>query len=120
MIYYTQKTGEISEGPTILGQGYSGNGPGLNNPDMEGTPDVGPIPRGLWQIAAWHDTYEDKGPCVAQLAPVAPFDALGRAGFLIHGDNAAMDQSASHGCIIASREIREALRASGDTQLEVE
>lgn len=119
MIYYTQKDGEITEGPLILGHGYSGNGIGLNNPDMEATPDVGPIPRGGWAIVTWHDTYEDKGPCVAELQPVG-HDAHGRTGFLIHGDNAAMDNSASHGCIIANHDIRQKLRDSGDLKLEVE
>lgn len=119
MIFYTQASGEISIGPVIVGTGYSGFGDGVNNPEMEADADVGPIPRGSWKIVAWHDDYEDKGPCVAQLSPVDQ-DAYGRSGFLIHGDNEAMDRTASHGCIILGPAIREKLRAGGQTQLEVE
>lgn len=119
MIYYTQDDGEITIGPKIIGNGYSGNTIGLNNPDMESVPNIGPIPVGQWQITAWHDLYENKGPCVAQLSPVG-HDAHGRSGFLIHGDNAAMNHTASDGCIIACRAIRQQLRDSGQTSLAVE
>lgn len=97
---------------------YSGHGSGLNNPAYEAMANVGPIPAGMWRIVQWFDTYEDKGPIVAQLEAVG-FDPHGRSGFLIHGDNAAANFSASHGCIIASHECRAAMRAIPDFALQV-
>ncbi len=109
----------LRDGKPIVGAPlYSGYGPGLNNPAMEAVPDIGPIPAGEWQIMVWHDHYEDKGPCVAQLEPVG-HNAHGRTGFLIHGDNAAQNHTASHGCIIAGPSIRAAMREAGDTDLIV-
>ncbi|MFA6125072.1 MAG: hypothetical protein WCS75_11525 [Sphingomonas sp.] len=39
--------------------------------------------------------------------------------FRIHGDNAKLDRSASHGCIILPRAVRERMWASGDRIVEV-
>ena len=100
-----------------MGIGYSGAGQGLDNPADETVPDVGPIPQGLWTIGAWHDDPE-LGPCVAALTPV-DHDACGRDGFYIHGDNSAVDHTGSHGCIVTTRYVREAMRDSGDTALTV-
>src|SRR5690242_1987580 len=99
---YAQKTGEIKQDGVDRGVGYSGHGVGLNNPDFEAMVNVGPIPRGRWQIIKWEDHHGDKGPIVAILKPVG-HTAHWRAGFLIHGDNSAGNHSASHGCIIAPR-----------------
>jgi hypothetical protein len=55
---------------------------------------------------------------VAVLSPVG-HDAHGRSSFLIHGDNSLGNHTASHGCIILSRMVREKMRASGDMDLEV-
>lgn len=117
-IFYAQATGHIEINGSMIGVGYSGHESGLNNPDAEAIPDVGPIPRGEWRIARWDDHHGDKGPQVAVLEPVG-HDAHGRSGFLIHGDNAALDHTASHGCVIAARTIRDALRASGESRLLV-
>ena len=116
---YEVSTGKMTtpQGFT-LGECYSGNGAGLNNSAMEAVHDVGPIPRGQYQIG---DFFEDpqKGPIVAHLTPVPPFDALGRSGFMIHGDNQLLNHSASEGCIVAARFIREQISESEDTILEV-
>lgn len=118
MIDYDQKTGNISLRATRIGVGYSGHGVGLDNPDKEDMQNIGPIPRGDWKITRWDDHHGDKGPQVAVLSPVG-HDAHGRSAFLIHGDNAQLNHTASHGCIIASRVIRDALRASKETELLV-
>ena len=67
---YHSDTGQI-ESPTgfKLGDGYSGNGAGLNNPAMESAQGHGPIPRGSWTIGPFHDDPHGKGPVVAHLAP---------------------------------------------------
>ncbi len=116
---YQQKTGALidPEGNTV-GHGYAGHGAGLNNPLAQAEADVGPIPAGQWQIDKWFDAYEDKGPVVAQLSPYG-FEPFGRSGFLIHGDNQAMNFTASLGCIILARPLREQIRASGVTTLTV-
>ena len=118
MISYDQKTGEIKIRNTVVGYGYSGAGKGVNNPALENVRRVGPIPRGRWKIDRWDDKHGDKGPQVAVLSPVG-HDAHGRTAFLIHGDNTSLNQTGSWGCIIASRLIRNALRASGETELVV-
>lgn len=115
---YSQKTGELSHDGKLAGSGYSGFGAGLNNGDLEALVNEGPIPRGSWQIVRWDDHHADKGPVVAVLEPVG-HDAHGRSGFLVHGDNAEANHTASHGCIIAARSIRESWRASGDMELGV-
>lgn len=118
MIQYQQLSGGIWLGSKYLGAGYSGNGIGLNQPSHEADANVGPIPAGFWKIERWDDHHGDKGPIVAVLSPVG-HNAHGRSAFLIHGDNSLGNHSASHGCIIANRDIRQRLRDSGDTELEV-
>lgn len=117
-ITYDQKTGQITLRNTPVGIGYSGHGVGLDNPDLETMANVGPIPRGEWRIMRWDDVHGDKGPIVAVLAPMH-HDAHGRSAFLIHGPHANDKQDSSHGCIVAAKPIREALRASGETKLVV-
>lgn len=115
---YSQTRGILSHDGKLEGTGYSGNGAGLDNPAMEAVADVGPIPRGLWHIDRWDDQHGEKGPVVGVLSPVG-HDAHGRSEFLIHGDNAAANHSASHGCIILGPVLRKAMRASGDSALTV-
>lgn len=115
---YTQLRGHAAHDGELIGIGYSGFGPGKNNPDMEAKPNVGPIPRGEWKIVRWDDHHADKGPQVAVLEPVG-HDAHGRSAFLIHGDSAEHPGQASHGCIIMDRNIRDKWRASGDTKIVV-
>jgi hypothetical protein len=44
---------------------------------------------------------------------------FGRSDFYIHGDNPALNYTASEGCIILARPIREQIAASGDNDLQV-
>jgi len=53
------------------------------------------------------------------LDPVAPFTAYGRTLLRIHGDNFEGNQTASDGCIILPRFVREKLDASTDRALQV-
>jgi type VI secretion system (T6SS) effector TldE1-like protein len=113
---YTQINGEMQrENQQFFG--YSGHGPGLNNPAMADAKNIGPIPCGLYSIGPWHDE-PHLGPCVARLTPVG-HDADGRTDLMIHGDNRAANHSASDGCCIQGPNARFAMRASGDTSLNV-
>lgn len=116
---YSQTSGEIRFNTILEGVGYSGYGPGFNNPSAEADPDIGPIPRGMWRIVRWDDVHGEKGPVVAVLEPVGHI-AHGRTAFLIHGAHQNDHHDSSHGCIIAGRIIRENWRASGDMDLEVD
>lgn len=115
---YNSTTGRMDRDDKIIATCYSGHGKGLNNPDMETVVGIGPIPRGNYTIGPWEEFHTHLGPCVAPLIPDKD-TAHGRSGFFIHGDNANMDHTASDGCVIAGRPLREAMRASGETKLTV-
>jgi hypothetical protein len=116
---YSQSTGNLTnpEG-IVVGQGYSGNGADLNLPSADGVMDHGPIPAGMWEIGQFADR-PVVGEFAAPLTPAPDTDTLGRSGFYCHGDNPQMDHTASDGCIVLPKALREAIAASGDTSLQV-
>jgi hypothetical protein len=116
---YSQTTGELQQDREHVATGYSGAGEGKNNPAMQNVANVGPIPRGNWTIIGPPTDTRDHGPCVLRLEPAAETDTRGRSGFLIHGDSKAQPGTASHGCIILPRAVREQVWQSGDRALEV-
>ena len=88
--------------------GYAGIGLGLNNPDAQTNPFVGPLPRGDYVIG--YPT-RSKGPLTLPLLP-APFNQMyGRNSFLIHGDNPQQNQTASNGCIVANHDCRAKIKS---------
>lgn len=108
---YVQSTGTLYRpNGSHLADCYSGNGAGLNNPDMQTVKNVGPIPVGLYALGKV-DT--EKGPNTIHLNPDPFNDMHGRAGFLVHGDNKAANHTASEGCIIAPPSARSEMVASG-------
>lgn len=116
---YHSDTGVIEHNGTAIGRGYSGHPPdGVNSPALESVPDVGPIPRGEYAIGEFFNDPE-KGPVVAHLTPLSATDTFGRSGFMIHGDNPAMNQSASLGCIVLPHQVRFMIETSKDSSLEV-
>lgn len=118
MWIYDSTTGALAWGMAPAGEGYSGHGDGLNNPALQAVPDVGPIPRGLYKIGSFF-TDPEKGPIVACLIPLADTNTYGRSGFMLHGDNPAMNHSASLGCVILPHDVRQQIAVSGDTDLQV-
>jgi hypothetical protein len=116
MYTYSQRTGELLHKGKAFGRGYSGTGPGRDNPAMEGVPYIGPIPRGIYSIGPAYDD-PHLGPCVMHLNPHPATNTFGRTAFRIHGNNAAND--ASHGCIILGPQYRQAIRAGADKDLTV-
>lgn len=115
---FRQLTGELLHNEISIGFGYSGSGLGLNNPSMQAAPNVGPIPRGLWTIGKPYDS-ETHGPYVMRLTPDLETKIFKRGGFLIHGDSMKLPGTASKGCIVLNRAMRNQISASGDIVLIV-
>jgi hypothetical protein len=118
---YSQSSGAISKDGITVGSGYSGYQEGLDNPQMEQTVGIGPIPQGLWTISGPPFDNPEHGSYCLRLSPQAGTFTFGRDGFLIHGDEVehAGEHLASRGCIVTDRVTRTRIYQSGDTTLEV-
>jgi RHS repeat-associated protein len=103
---------------TFAGDGYAGNGVGLNNPAEQSTPNVGPIPQGTYDIGDQRNS-QQTGPAAMDLTPRDGTNTYGRDNFQIHGDNRQGDNSASRGCIVQNRDTRDQIQNSNDRILEV-
>ena len=116
---YVQSTGELFHDAELIGTGYSGHGAGVNNPAMQSVKNVGPIPVGHYTIGpAFH--HPVCGPVAMRLLPHPDNRMFNRDGLLMHGDTPSMDHTASDGCIIQQRQIRDRVDASPDRDLVVE
>ena len=93
--------------PTYLGTAYAGNGACVNDASMTWVKEHGPLPVGRYFIGAPQDRPGSVGVFALPLEPDPANDMMGRGSFWIHGDNPAMDHSASDGCVVAARAIRE-------------
>lgn len=116
---YEQLTGRLRnpEGE-LIGVGYSGAKEHKNKPDAQAIHNEGPIPCGLYLVGTPHDTLTH-GPFVLPLTPDPANEMFGRGNFLVHGDSKVAPGTASEGCIIQARDVRERLNASLDKQLRV-
>lgn len=122
---YSQETGELRRNGNLVSTiGYSGKGRGKNNPSLQGAAGVGPIPKGRWKMVSMYDS-KNVGPRTIMLhaVDVHPTDDIhdptGRSSFRIHGDSIKSPGTASRGCIILPRVIRERMWNSKDHDLEV-
>jgi hypothetical protein len=123
---YEQATGKLfDKAGQLAGEGYSGgncgkNPEGKNNPALESTPDVGPLPCGFYFIGPPENTVTH-GPYVLPLDPVPSNEMFLRSEFKIHGDSTISPGQgvASEGCIIMDRLVREKIWASQDRWLQV-
>jgi hypothetical protein len=121
---WDQSKGELSRDGKFVSRGYSGKGRGKNNPTLQGVVGVGPVPRGLWKITERYDS-RNVGPYTLRIEAVdAKFGddkhaETGRGAFRIHGDSIRAPGTASRGCIILPRAIRERIWTSGDRSLTV-
>lgn len=106
---YSQSTGSLSCTDDRTGAvyltcaGYAGTGAGRNNPDMDDQPNIGPLPRGDYNVGAPFE-HPHAGPNARRLNPLPGTDMHGRNGMLMHGDNLRHD--ASNGCIVAPPNCR--------------
>lgn len=98
--------------------GYSGHEAGLNNSALQNVVEVGPIPKGCYQISRSFD-HPKLGPVVMRLSPYKDTNTFGRNGFCIHGDNMDMNHTASEGCIIFNRVVRQFLSSGVSRLLQV-
>lgn len=115
---WDQSAGELSRDGMFVARGYSGAGIGKNNPGLEGRVATGPIPAGRWKIGGPPYNSKNVGPYALHLEPVG-HGAHGRSAFKIHGDSARSPGTASKGCIILPRNVREEIWESGDRDLDV-
>lgn len=106
---------------------YTGSGTGRNNPAMQSTPNVGPIPQGTWNATGVQRTLTNASgrtsshANVIRLEPTADTNTFGRTAFRMHGDNST--GTASLGCPIAPPATRSTLanmiRNGGQMRLTV-
>lgn len=115
---WDQSAGELTRDGVLISKGYSGAGRGKNNPAMQALVAVGPIPAGHWLITGRYNS-ANVGPAALILDPRPGTQTFGRSAFRIHGDSIRAPGTASHGCIILPRAIRDRIWASGDRSLEV-
>ncbi len=115
---YHQSSGKLFRNNKLIGNGYAGVGAGKNAPTMQGTADIGPLPRGKYTIGAPFK-HPHTGAYSMRLTPAASNIMYGRSGFLIHGDSTAHPGEASNGCIIMPLNVRHSVWSSGDRNLEV-
>lgn len=118
---YRQTTGALSHNGVGVSVGYSGAGLGKNSPSAQNQRNVGPIPQGRYTIGAPEDVERPgkHGPYVLRLTPDQANEMFDRTGFLIHGESLKAAGTASEGCIILQRLIRERIWTSLDRMLEV-
>lgn len=121
------RDGALLHDGALRGHGYSGADPdpkakgeageGKNDPSKVAERNVGPLPPGRYRISKpfFHPT---AGPYVMRLTPLPGTDTHGRSNFLIHGDSVRNPGTASHGCVVASRDLRMEIGESGDDVLE--
>ena len=120
MFTYEQSTGRLlNDAGEVIGIGYSGAGENKNQPASQNLHDQGPIPQGTYTIGVPIPYTEEHGPFVLPLIPEPGNEMFGRSGFLMHGDAIHAPGTASKGCIILSRDVRNMVWESDDHRLQV-
>ena len=120
---YNSATGSLYHDNVFVARGYAGHGDGVNNPSLQGVQSVGPLPTGRYTIGAQQNNVTGSGLILRgsmRLTPAPSNEMHGRSGFLIHGDNNRRNQTASEGCMVFNRDVRDQIANSGDTDLVVE
>jgi len=117
MLFYHNANGRLFRDEKFLASGYSGFADGKNNPALMNEPDIGPIPCGVYDLEKI--THPGLADPVFRLNPHPENNMFGRAGFLIHGDSVAAPGTASHGCIIMMRSVRNNIATEGDKTITV-
>src|SRR5713101_4353754 len=94
-------------GQTYYNQtGYAGRGEGLNTPNAQDQPSVGPLPQGTYTVGVPYNAPKTTGQNTIPLTPdAATSQSITNMGrdpnrFKMHGDNQAQNHTASEGCIV--------------------
>ena len=118
---FRQSDGFLLHNGIVIAEGYSGYGAHANHPADESLKNLGPIPTGTYTIGAPEccDVAGPHGPFVLPLTPSGQNTMFGRSNFLVHGDNAEGNHTASQGCIIMPKPVRVLIAQSDDQDLEV-
>jgi hypothetical protein len=108
MFVYKIKQGELRNEATgeVHSGLYSGDPAHKNDPLATNMKAQGPIPVGVYWIGEPRDT-DKHGPYFIPLIPVPGSEMFGRSAFGFHGDNIAHPGTASEGCVIGPRLLRE-------------
>ncbi len=119
MWIYKQTTGELFNAQhQMVARGYAGKGVHKNKHESQHIVGEGPLPVGRYRINAPR-TSKKTGPYAMDLTPAAENVMFGRSAFQMHGDSIKAPGTASSGCIIMPRSIRELVWNSKDHELEV-
>lgn len=103
---------------SLAGKGYAGRDAGKNNPAMQNVEGMGPLPVGFYTINAPYD-HPTVGKYAMPLFPDPANAMFRRTSFFMHGDSIAAPGTASHGCIVMPRFVREHVWGSGDHKIRV-
>ena len=115
---FEQSTGHLYLNDQFVASGYSGFPPYTNKPGAEQIKNFGPIPKGRYHIGSPYDS-PNVGPFALPLEASPETMTFNRGDFRIHGDSRIDPGSASHGCLIFPRQVREMIAKSEDKTLEV-
>ena len=119
MWIYKQTTGELFNAQhQMVARGYAGKGVHKNKHESQHIVGEGPLPVGRYKINAPR-TSQKTGPYAMDLSPAKENTMFGRSAFQMHGDSIKAPGTASSGCIIMPRNIRELVWNSGDREIEV-
>jgi len=118
MIYHQLSGLLTTDEGNKIGKGYAGHGEGKNNPSMERIHDIGPLPKGTYYIGKVIDS-PHTGPFTIILIPDKDNKMYGRGDFRMHGDSIKEPGTASNGCIIMPRSVREKVYEGEDKIIEV-
>lgn len=130
MITFKISTGAIlAADGSLLGTGYAGNGDAINDPTQCDQKMHGPLPVGLYAMGDPEDR-QHTGPFSIPLTPDPSNEMHGRGSFYVHGglasepcDSPSMtpggSRTASDGCIVTAREVREKITQDEDRRLNV-
>lgn len=121
MIIFDRRKGTIfHEDGSVLATGiWAGHEGHANKPEDEQLHGLGPLPAGLYGIGPLRDS-GTLGPHVMDLNPDPHNQMFGRSLFRIHGDTVNdASHEASDGCIIAPRNVRDAINTLLDRRIKV-
>jgi len=120
---FEQSTGKFYDADmNLVSTGYAGgncgkNPEGVNNPDMQNTPLIGPLPQGTYTLG--EPVPQSKlGVFAIPLIPDPSNNMYGRSDFYLHGDTTPSG-NASEGCIIQPRTTRDKVWESDDHTIVV-